>query len=91
MPVISIGGARYLLTFIDDTTRYVSEYTLEKKSDIFEKFVEYRTFIENQIGKLIKILHSDGGGEFINTDLSEYLIMNGIHHKTTIAETSKQN
>ena len=91
MPVILTGGARYLLTFIDDATRYVSVYALEKKSNTFEKFIEYRTLVEKQTGKSIKILHSDGEGEFINTDLSEYLSTNSIHHKTTVAETPEQN
>lgn len=42
-------------------------------------------------GKFIKILHSDGGGEYVNTDLREYFTVHGIHHETTTAEAPEQN
>ncbi|KAJ8707740.1 hypothetical protein PYW07_011417 [Mythimna separata] len=39
MQQISIGGARYFVTFIDDFSRPVHIYTMKNKSDVFEKFI----------------------------------------------------
>ena len=89
--MLSVGGARYILIFIDDVTQFVMVYSLINKSDTFEHFVKYKTFTKKQTGKSLKILHSDGGGEYINTDMHEYLSIHGIHHETTVAETPEQN
>ena len=91
MPTPSVRGAKYILTFIDDATRFVTVYAISNKSDTFEHFIKFRTFTEKQTGKSIKILHSDGGGEYVNTDMRKYLSIYGIHYETTTAETPEQN
>src|SRR5271163_724635 len=87
----SISGARYILTFIDDTTRFATVYFINNKSDTFDQFVDHLTYVENQSSKKLKILRSDGGGEYINTDMYNYLAERGIHHETTVAEMPQQN
>ena len=37
-PVASLGGSRYYITFIDDSSRKVWVYFLKNKSDVFETF-----------------------------------------------------
>src|SRR5271163_5101795 len=91
MQTQSISGARYLLTFIDDATRYVTVYSIANKSDTFNQFVDHLTLVENQSGKSLKILRSDGGGEYINSEMRNYLTERGIRHETTVAETPQQN
>jgi len=91
MQTQSISGARYLLTFIDDATRYVTVYSIANKSDTFNQFVDHLTLVENQSGKSLKILRSDGGGEYINSEMRNYLAEKGIRHETTVAETPQQN
>src|SRR5271163_1050069 len=91
MQMQSISGARYLLTFIDDATRYVTVYSIANKSDTFNQFVDHLTLVENQSGKSLKILRSDGGGEYINSEMRNYLAEKGIRHETTVAETPQQN
>ena len=87
IPTPSVGGARYILTFIDDVTCYTKAYFLKQKSETFTHFLEYKAFHERQTGKLIKVLWSDRGGKYINSDMHTYLTMNGIHHKTTMVDT----
>ena len=82
----SISGTRYLLTFIDDAMCYATVYSIRNKSDTFDQFVNHLTYVENQSGEKLKILRSDGGGEYINTEMHEYLAKKGIHHETTVAE-----
>ena len=91
MPVTSINGAKYVLTFIDDFTRHATIYFLANKSETFEKFLKFKASVERQSGQLIKILRSDGGGEFTSHEFRDYLATNGIRHETTVAETPEQN
>uniref|UniRef100_A0A1D1Z793 Retrovirus-related Pol polyprotein from transposon TNT 1-94 n=1 Tax=Anthurium amnicola TaxID=1678845 RepID=A0A1D1Z793_9ARAE len=63
-PVTSLGGARYFVTFIDDFSRKVWVYFLKHKSEVFEKFKDWKTNVEKQTGKHVKVLRTDNGGEY---------------------------
>ena len=41
-------------------------YLMHRKSETFEKFIEFRHEVEKQIEKSIKILRSDRGGEYLS-------------------------
>ena len=47
MNVDSIGGSKYVLTFTDDYTRYVTVYFLKYKSEVLSKFEEYVNMVQN--------------------------------------------
>ena len=68
MQVPSLGGNRYVLTFIDDYTRKTWVYMLKQKSEVFEKFHHFKTLVEKQCGRYIKVLRTDRGGEHISQD-----------------------
>lgn len=87
----SIGKAKYLLTFIDDYSRKVFTYGLSKKSDVLEKFKEFKTFIEKYMDAKIKILRSDNGGEYGSADFATFMRKEGIKHQKTIPHTPEQN
>ena len=42
----SLSGGEYFLTFIDDMSRFAWVYVLKQKSEVFSKFVEWKTMIE---------------------------------------------
>ena len=42
MQINSIGGSRYILSFIDDFSRYAMVYFLKSKGEVIEKFKHYR-------------------------------------------------
>ena len=46
--VDSVGENKYVLTFTDDYTRYVTAYFIKSKSEVLSKFVEYVTMMENE-------------------------------------------
>ena len=50
--------------FVDEILRFTWVYFIRKKSDVFEYFKEFKTMVEKQTGKYIKILRSDQGGEY---------------------------
>ena len=91
MNVPSVGGARYFLTFTDDYTRHSSVYFLRSKSEVPEKFAEYKALVENQTGHRIKVLRSDNGTEYVNERLSSMLRRCGIKHETTVPYSPQQN
>ena len=62
--VPSLGGSLYYVSFMDDFSRNTLLYFLKKKSEVFSKFKEYKALVENQIGKKIKALRIQNGGEF---------------------------
>ena len=57
---------------------YGQVYLLKYKSEVFEKFKEYKSEVENQLGKSIKVLRSDRGGEYLSQEFQDYLKENGI-------------
>jgi transposase InsO family protein len=91
MEIESIGGARYLLTFIDDKTRMTFVSFLKTKDEVFSKFVQFKTYIEKQTGKCIKAIRTDRGKEYVNNQMMDYFQKHGIHHQKTIAYTPEQN
>ena len=78
MSIQVIGGYEYFITFIDDYSRFGYVYLMKRKSEAFEKFKEFKAEVENQLGKRIKAIRSDCGGEYLLGDFKDYLIENGI-------------
>jgi hypothetical protein len=62
--VPSLGGSLYYVSFIDIFSRKTWIYFPTKKSEFFEKFKEFKSLVENQIDKKIKVLRTNNGGEF---------------------------
>ena len=56
MRVEARGGYRYVLTLIDDLSRYGYVYLMKHKSETFEKFKEFQSEVENQRDRKIKFL-----------------------------------
>ncbi|OWZ17950.1 Rve-domain-containing hypothetical protein [Phytophthora megakarya] len=66
MKTDSKGGARYVLTFVDDFSRFVVGYFQKNKSEVTAKLTEFKVFYENQWGERLKCLRSDKGTEYAN-------------------------
>ena len=50
MQTPSLASSHYMLTFIDDFTRKTWVYFLKNKSEVFEKFYNFKAPVENQSG-----------------------------------------
>jgi transposase InsO family protein len=87
----SIGGSCYFITFIDDWSRYYVVYPIRNKSDAFSKFKEYKAWAELSADTRMKILRTDGGGEFISAEFLSYLKQCGIEKQTTPPHTPQHN
>nr|GEV13554.1 hypothetical protein [Tanacetum cinerariifolium] len=75
---VSRQGASYFITFTDDYSRYGYIYLLKHKHEVFETFKVFKNEVENQLGKTIKALRSDQGGEYISQEFKDYLKACGI-------------
>ena len=69
----SLGGAKYLLTLIDDCTHYTWVYVLKRRDEVFKCFLEWKALVENCSGRKLKTLCTDNGGEYLSTNFGEYL------------------
>ena len=78
MSVNARGGYSYFITFTDDFSRYGFVFLMRHKSESFEMFKRYRCEVEKQLGKNIKTLRSDRGGEYLSNEFLTYLRENGI-------------
>ncbi|KAI3709538.1 hypothetical protein L2E82_39300 [Cichorium intybus] len=84
-------GTRFYVTFTDDFSRYGYIYLIKHKSDTFEKFKEFKNEVENQLGRKIKMLTSDRGGEYLSIEFLDYLKECGIVSQLTPPRTPQLN
>ena len=60
----ALGGYKYFITFIDDFSIYGYVELIHEKSDSLNVFKAFKANVELQLGKLIKVVKSDRGGEY---------------------------
>ncbi|KAJ1530258.1 hypothetical protein ONE63_005180 [Megalurothrips usitatus] len=87
----SLGGSKYVITFIGDYSRFVRVYYLKKKSEAFKAFKQYQTYVEVLHERKIKAMQSDGGGEYIDGEFQAYLRERGVVHRKTVKNSPEQN
>ncbi|KAH9762600.1 Integrase catalytic domain-containing protein [Citrus sinensis] len=88
---ISLGGAKYFLSLIDDYSRMVWVYLLKSKNKVFEKFKQWKALVETQTGRKVKRLRIDNGLEFCNQQFNDFCAQNGVVRHKTVRHTPQQN
>lgn len=91
MRVQSLSGSRYFATFLYDKTRYCEIVCLKNKSDIFEKFVEYKTRVEKQTGKKLKAVRANNGREYLSDKFKKFFKREDIIYQFTADYTPEQD
>ena len=81
---------KYFITFINDCTRDCCVYLLRGKDEAIEVFKYYKNEVENQLGKRIKAIRSDRGGEY-ESPFNEFCSEHGIIHQTTAPYSPQSN
>ncbi|GKE85136.1 retrotransposon protein, putative, ty1-copia subclass, partial [Tanacetum coccineum] len=56
-----------------EASRYGYVYLLKHKHEIFKTFKVFKSEVELQLGKKIKALRSDRGGEYLSQEFKDYL------------------
>ena len=90
-PEMSLGGAKYFVSFIDDYSRRLWVYPIKKKSDVFPVFKVLKAQVELETGKKIKCLRTDNGGEYTDGEFLAFCKQEGIKRQFTVSHTPQQN
>jgi len=83
MSTRALSNAEYFLTFIDDHSKKTWIYFLNTKDELFDRFRKFKALVENAIGKKIKVLRSENGGEYIDKDFTFFCAKEGIKREWT--------
>nr|GEW10857.1 hypothetical protein [Tanacetum cinerariifolium] len=86
--VPKVRNKKYVITFIDDASRFCYVYLLHVKDEALDKFRIYKTEVELQQNDLVKTLRTDRGGEYYDPLFSQSV---GIIYETTAPYTLQQN
>lgn len=89
--VATLNGAKWFITFVDDHTRVTWTYLMKNKSEVGVIFKNFISLIKNQFNTTVKVLRSDNGSEYLEREMKEYMISEGIHHQTSCVYTPQQN
>ena len=67
----------YYVIFIDDYSRKFWIYFMQK-DQTFIKFCEFKSLVEKELGKKIKVLRSENGGEYVSQEFKNFYAAEGI-------------
>ncbi|RVW73223.1 Retrovirus-related Pol polyprotein from transposon TNT 1-94 [Vitis vinifera] len=96
----ALGGYKYFITFIDDFSRFGYVELIHEKSDSLNVFKAFKAKVELQLGKPIKAVKSDRGGEYYGRydetgrnpgPFAKFLLECGIDARYTLPGTPQQN
>jgi transposase InsO family protein len=76
-----------MLPHIDDFTRKTVIHTVTTKHDIKETFKEFKNMVENKRGK---VLHTDNGIKYVNTDFQDYVKCGVMHQRPVLYKTGRK-
>ncbi|CAH9128083.1 unnamed protein product [Cuscuta epithymum] len=67
-------------------------YTLMRsKTEVFDHFKNFKALAENLFSSKIKILKSEGGGEFVDSHMQHFFNSHGIYFQKSCPHTTQQN
>jgi transposase InsO family protein len=87
----SVTGCQFFLTIVDQFSGFKTIKLLKHKSETLTKFEEFTSWANNQLGKKIKRIISDNGGEFTSIFFQEFCRVRGIIHNFLPAYTPQNN
>ena len=90
VPSISLSGYEYYVTFINEYSRKKWIYFLKNNSKVFDKFKEFKAFIENHLERRAETLRSDNGGEYTSKEFEAYCKKERIKRELTTPYNPQQ-
>lgn len=79
-PVTSVDGYRYYLIIVDECSRFTWIFPLHSKSEVSTIFISFIQLIKRHYNALVRVIQSDGGGEYISGTFQAFLKTEGISH-----------
>nr|GEU99688.1 hypothetical protein [Tanacetum cinerariifolium] len=81
----------YCLVITDDYSRFTWMFFLATKDETTPILKTFLTGLENQLCLTMKVIRSDNGIEFRNSDLNQLCRLNGIKKEFSVPRTPQQN
>lgn len=91
LPEPSLGGAKYVATFLDDYSKFSVVVPITSKADTTAKVIEVINYLENQSGHKLRTVRTDNGSEYLTGELDKYFVGKGVQHQKTVPYTPQQN
>nr|GEV36042.1 putative ribonuclease H-like domain-containing protein [Tanacetum cinerariifolium] len=89
--VKSLNKKSYFLVITDDYSRFTWVFFLATKDETSPILRTFITGLENQLSLKVKVIRSDNGTEFKNSDLNQFCGMKGIKRELSVPRTPQQN
>jgi transposase InsO family protein len=81
----------YYVSFIDNFSCKTWIYFLKTKDEVFSRFQEFKSLVENQTWKKIKVLRSNNGGEYTSKEFEGFCKETRIKREMTVPNNPQQN
>lgn len=91
LPVASLGGKQYYVTFYDEYSGKSWVYSIRQKSEVASTFSTWLPMVQLESGKNVRIVRSDNGGEYVSDEFQRQLRDRGIRWERTAPHTPSQN
>nr|GEW17287.1 hypothetical protein [Tanacetum cinerariifolium] len=89
--VKSLNKKSYCLVITDDYSRFTWVFFLATKDETTPILKTFPTGLENQLSLKVKVIRSDNGTEFKNSDLNQFCGLKGIKKEFNVPRTPQQN
>ena len=89
--IISTGGARYFVTFMDDFSCKLNIYFISRKIQVLEKFRHFVQLMMNSTRQTIHTLRTGNGGEYTLKAFQEFYLSKGIARVLIPPHTPQRN
>ena len=89
--VPTFNGNRFFLTMGDDFSRMTWVYLSKLKFDACVVIKQFIVYVKTQFGRFVKVIRSDNGTEFFNSQMNALFSTLGIVHQSSCPYTPQQN
>nr|GEX61371.1 ribonuclease H-like domain-containing protein [Tanacetum cinerariifolium] len=89
--VKSLNKKSYCLVITDDYSRFTWVFFLATKDETSSILKTFITGLENQLSFKVKVIRSDNGTEFKNSNLNQFCELKGVKREFSVPRTPQQN
>lgn len=76
----TLNGFRFFLTIVDDKSRGVWAYLIKYKSEVPSHLQNFILLVQTQFNAKVKIVRSDQGTEYFNSNVNSFILSDDIIH-----------
>jgi transposase InsO family protein len=85
------GGCRHFLLLVDDHSRYMWVRLLSTKDEATAAVNDWQALVEKETGRVLRVLHTDNGGEFTSVEFGEWCAGRGVRRHLSAPYSPQQN